>query len=243
MKKLFTLAAVLATVCLVTSASASRVRGIDVSSYQGHPAWGSVHGNGDVFAFAKATEGTYYHDADYTYNMVNGKANGVQMGAYDFTIPGSYCANTEADYFWAFAGGYITTDGKSLYPMADFESFGGHACYTSYTGWYNAWEARVKTKKTVFMHPVVYASACNGMCDLATSCTLSSWVANYNGESYLTGTPWSSCSSCNYVAPGTTGSWTYWQYTSTGTIPGISGNVDHDVYPLSLAELIDYQGL
>jgi GH25 family lysozyme M1 (1,4-beta-N-acetylmuramidase) len=24
--------------------------------------------------------------------------------------------------------------------------------------------------------------------------------------------------------------WTFWQYTSTGTIPGISGNVDRDWY-------------
>jgi lysozyme len=193
------------------NASASRILGIDVSHYQGSPNWTSVHNDGVKFAFAKATEGNYYHDSSYTYNMSHGKAAGVQMGAYDFARPDLISANTEADYFWAFAGGYITTDGKS--------------------------------KKAVFMHPVIYASACNGMCDLTTACTLSQWVANYNGQNLYTGNPWSACNCCNYVNPCTSSGWTYWQVSSTGAISGISGNVDLDAYPLSLSELIAYQGL
>jgi lysozyme len=93
------------------------------------------------------------------------------------------------------------------------------------------------------MHPVLYASAGNGMCDLTTACTLSAWVANYNGENLYTGNPWSCCTGCNYVSPGTQNGWTYWQVSSTGAICGISGNVDLDAYPLSLALLIAYQGL
>jgi len=225
------------------NAEANNLLGIDVSNYQGSINWGSVHGCGPKYAFAKATEGVSYHDPYYGGNMSNGKANGMQMGAYHFAHPASNCANAEADYFWAYAGGQITTDGKSLYPMVDFESFGGSACYSSYTAWFNAWSARVKTKKTTFMHPVLYASAGNGMCDLSTACTLSAWVANYNGENLYTGNPWSCCTSCNYVSPGTKNGWTYWQVSSTGAICGISGNCDLDAYPLSLSELIAYQGL
>ena len=226
-----------------SNADAARILGIDVSSFQGHPTWSSVHSDGVVFAFAKATEGNYYHDADYTYNMSNGKAAGVQMGAYDFARPDLISANTEADYFWAFAGGYITTDGKSIYPMVDFETLNGHVGYTSYIAWFNAWSARVKTKKTTFMHPVLYASAGTGMCDLTTACTLSEWVANYNGQNLYTGNPWSCCSCCNYVSPCTSNGWTYWQVSSTGAISGISGNVDLDAYPLDLPSLIANQGL
>lgn len=225
------------------NAIGARILGIDVSHYQGSPNWTSVHNDGVKFAFAKATEGNYYHDSSYVYNMNNGKAAGVQMGAYDFARPDLISANTEADYFWAFAGGHITTDGKSIYPMVDFEVFGGHVGYGSYTSWFNAWSSRVKSKKTTFMHPVIYASACNGMCDLTTACTLSQWVANYNGQNLYTGNPWSSCNCCNYVNPCTSSGWTYWQVSSTGAISGISGNVDLDAYPLSLAELIAYQGL
>jgi lysozyme len=223
------------------SASATRPLGIDVSHYQGSPTWSSVYSDGVRFAFAKATEGNYYHDSSYTYNMSHAKSAGVVIGAYDFARPDQIGANTEADYFWSFAGGYITTDGKSLYPMVDFEVFGGHVGYTSYTSWFNAWSSRVKSKKTTFMHPVIYASAGNGMCDLSTSCTLSAWVANYNGQNLYTGNPWSCCSCCNYVNPCTSSGWTYWQVSSTGAISGISGNVDLDTYPLTLSELKSYQ--
>jgi lysozyme len=241
-KVTFGLAAALGLMLSAGNTSA-RILGIDVSSYQGSINWSSVHGDGVVFAFAKATEGNYYHDAYFNGNMVNGKAANVQMGAYDFARPDQISANTEADYFWAFAGSKITTDGKSLYPMVDFEVFGGHVGYSSFTAWFNAWSSRVKSKTATFMHPVIYASACNGMCDLTTACTLSQWVANYNGQNLYTGNPWSSCNCCNYVSPCTSNGWTYWQVSSTGRISGISGNVDLDAYPLSLSELIAYQGL
>jgi lysozyme len=233
--------AALALTVGIGSASAARPLGIDVSHYQGSPTWSSVYADGVRFAFAKATEGNYYHDSSYTYNMSHAKSAGVVIGAYDFARPDQISANTEADYFWSFAGGYITTDGKSLYPMVDFEVFGGHVGYSSYTAWFNAWSSRVKSKKTTFMHPVLYASAGSGMCDLSTSCTLSQWVAQYNGQNLYTGHPWTCCTGCNYVSPGTSNGWTYWQVSSTGAISGISGNVDLDTYPLTLAELKAYQ--
>jgi lysozyme len=228
----------------VERAQANNLFGIDVSHYQGSINWGSVHSCGANYAFAKATEGTTYTDPNFSGYMNNGKANGVQMGAYHFAHPASNCANAEADHFWSVAGGKVVADGKSLYPMVDFESFGGSACYSSYTAWFNAWSDRVKSKTSHFLHPVIYASAGNGMCDLTTSCYLSAWVAHYNGENLYTGNPWDGCCSCcNYVDPCTKNGWTYWQVSSTGSICGISGNTDFDAYPLSLSLLISYQGV
>ena len=251
LKTSFAVAAALALTLGSNNAFATRPLGIDVSHYQGSPNWGSVRSDGVVFAYAKATEGNYYHDSSYTYNMSNGKAAGVQMGAYDFARPDQISANTEADYFWSFAGGYITTDGKSLYPMVDFEVFGGHVGYSTYTAWFNAWSSRVKSKKTTFMHPIIYCSAGSGACDLieydlSGGIYLSGWIANYNGENLYTGTPWSCCTCCNaWQCCNACGgaNWTFWQVSSTGAITGISGNVDLDTYPLTLSELISYQGL
>jgi len=229
---------------VAASVQANNLLGIDVSHYQGSINWSSVAGCGPKYAFAKATEGTTYTDPNFSGYINGGKAAGLQMGAYHFARPASNCPNPEADHFWAVAGGKITTDGKSLYPMVDFESFGGHACYSTYTGWFNQWSARVKSKTATFLRPVIYASAGNGMCDLTTACTLSAWVAHYNGENLYTGNPWDGCcTSCNYVDPGTKNGWTYWQVSSTGAICGISGNVDLDAYPLSLSLLIAYQGV
>ena len=237
------IAATLALGFAAERAQANNLFGIDVSSYQGSPNWSSVHSCGAQYAFAKATEGNYYHDADFTANMTHGKSAGMQMGAYHFARPDLNCASTEANYFWAFAGGYIIADGKSLYPMVDFEVFNGHACQSSYTDWFNQWSTDVKAKTTHFLHPVIYGSAGTGMCDLTTACTLSAWVANYNGENLYTGNPWSCCDCCNYVDPCTQNDWTYWQVSSSGSICGISGGVDFDAYPLSLSLLISYQGV
>ena len=225
------------------SAQANNLFGIDVSSYQGSPNWSSVYSCGARYAFAKATEGNYYTDPYFNGDMNNGKSAGLQMGAYHFARPDEHCVSTEANYFWSFAGGKITADGKSIFPMVDFEVYNGHDCQSSYTAWFNTWSSDVKAKTSHYLHPVIYSSAGAGMCDLSTSCTLSAWVANYNGENLYTGNPWSCCTGCNYVDPGTKNNWTYWQVSSTGSICGISGGVDFDAYPATLADLKSWQGV
>jgi lysozyme len=250
MKRLLTLAAVLATGCLATSSvMAQRPLGIDVSSFQGGINWSSAHSGGVKWAYAKATEGTYYQDSQFHNNINNGKAAGVQMGAYDFSRPDLYSPSTEANYFWSFAGSSIIADGKSLYPMVDFETFNGVVGASSYTAWMNAWASDVKAKTSHFLHPIIYCSAGSGACDLieydkSGGITLSAWIANYNGENLYTGTPWSCCTCCNAWQAGCGGAnWTMWQVSSTGAIPGISGNVDLDAYALNFTDLVAYQGV
>jgi lysozyme len=219
-----------------TSAQANNLFGIDVSSFQGSVNWSSVHANGANFAFAKATEGNYYQDAYYNGNMSNGKGAGLKMGAYDFARPDQHCASVEANYFWSFAGGRISADGKTIFPVIDFEVFGGHDCQNTYTDWINAWGGYVQGKTSAHMHPIVYGSAGTGMCDLNTGCTLEAWVANYNGENLFTGDPWSCCTSCNFKSPGTH-YWVWWQVSSSGSIGGVSGSCDFDAYFSTLSHM------
>jgi len=234
---------------LASDVKANNIFGIDVSSYQGSINWSSVHGNGAVFAFAKATEGNYYEDAYFHGNMVNGKAAGVQMGAYHFARPDLNSPSTEATYFWNFAGGYINTDGKSLFPMVDFEVFNGVVGAANYTAWFNDWANDVKGKDGTFLHPVIYCSAGTGACDLieydkSGGIQLSAWIADYDGENLYTGNPWGCCDCCNaWVTGCSTANWTYWQVTSSGSIGGVSGGCDFDAYPLSLSLLKSYQGV
>ncbi|HZM02562.1 MAG TPA: glycoside hydrolase family 25 protein [Candidatus Saccharimonadales bacterium] len=234
---------VLAAGCLATSSQASQVLGIDVSDYQGTVNWTSVHNSGVKWAFAKATEGYLFSEqSHYHTNMTSGKAAGVLMGAYHFSHPRYNTPAQEASYFWNFASPNINNDSKSLDSMVDFERYSGTLNGESYTSFFNDWGSDVKGKTTVFNRPVVYSSAGSGMCDLATSCTLSAWVANYNGEGYSTGNPWTCCDSCNFVSPGTRNNWTYWQCSSTLHIGGIV--CDCDAYAgTSATELEAYQGI
>ena len=222
---------------MVGSAQANNLFGIDVSSYQGSINWSSVYANGARFAFAKATEGNYYRDAYFNSNMTNGKNAGLKMGAYDFARPDQHCVSVESDYFWNFAGGKIIADGKTIFPVIDFEVFGGHQCQPSYTAWMNTWSSYVQGKTSAYMHPIMYASACTGMCDVTTACTLEAWVANYNGQNLYTGHPWTSCTSCNYKQPGGQ-YWVWWQVSSTGSIGGVSGNCDFDAYFSTVSHMV-----
>jgi lysozyme len=237
MKTIRVLIAGAALALCVNQAQANNLFGIDVSSFQGSVNWSSVHANGADFAFCKATEGNYYHDAYYSGNMSNAKAAGVKIGAYHFSRLDQNCASTEANYFWSFAGSKITADGKTIFPVIDFETYNGHACQSTYTAWINAWGGYVQGKTSAFMHPIVYSSAGAGMCDLTTACTLEAWVANYNGENLYTGDPWSCCTSCNFKSPGTH-YWVWWQVSSTGSIGGVSGNCDFDAYFSTLSHMV-----
>jgi len=253
-QKLITGATALATACLASSSQvkANNILGIDVSAYQGNisqTGWDDVHSDlPAAFAFARATTGyEYSEDSTYPNNMARGKAAGILMGAYEFSHLYANTPAQEASYFWNYAGSQIKKDGKSLDPMIDFEVFDGAYGYGSskadYTAWFNQWSTDIKGKTSNFMHPVIYASICAGMCDLTTACTLSQWAASYNGENIRTGSPWNQCQSCNYVDPNTGNGWTYWQGSDALLITGISGDVDLDAYPLSAADLEAYQGV
>ncbi|HWF17980.1 MAG TPA: GH25 family lysozyme [Verrucomicrobiae bacterium] len=211
-------------------ALAQRPLGIDVSSYQGQPNWSSVHGGGVVFAYAKATEGTGITDGDFVYNQNNGKAAGVYMGAYHFAHPNSASPGSEAGHFWGVAGPYVLNDGRSLMPTLDFEVFSGVVGASSYSDWANQWCNDIVSDgaaQDVSLKPVIYVSACSA-CNFNTSvATWHSWIADYNGENLYTGTPWSTCTGCEVWGGGV---WNMWQVSSSGAIPGISGNVDLDTF-------------
>lgn len=224
-----TTAALALAVYTPTQALAQRAEGVDVSSYQGSVNWGSVRNAGLPFAWAKATEGTTITDSTFAGNENNGKNAGVFMGAYHFAHPNQNSPGSEASHFWAVAGGYIKADGKTLMPMLDFEVFSGYVGASSYTDWANQFNNAIVADANgggVHVKPFVYTSACSA-CNFTTGIAAwSSDIADYNGQNSQSSTPWTTCTSCERWGSGV---WHMWQYTSTGSVPGIAGNVDRDV--------------
>jgi len=217
-------------------AIAQRPLGVDVSSYQGGSVnWSSVQGSGISFAWAKACQGTpaygYGSDGDFTINENNGKAAGVYMGAYYFAQPNDDTPAAAASYFWSIAGGYIKADGLTLMPMLDMEVFSGNVGASSYADWDNQWcQAIVNdvAASSAFAKPVIYISACHAD-ELDSS--VSQWyndIADYNGESSQSGTPWSVCSGDDVWGSGV---WNFWQYDDTASLAGFPGEQpDVDVF-------------
>ena len=217
--------------------------GVDVYAGTGTINWSSVHTAGILFAFTKATQGNYYEDANMATNVASGKAAGIYMGVYDLADPAKCTPSTEAGYFWTFAKNYILADGKTLMPVLDFEPQTlGESTYigaSSWSDWINQWCTDVKNSAAangVAVTPIIYISAgwTTNYLGSANAWT-GSWVADYNSESSLTGSPWGG--GTYYQAWGA-GVWDFWQYTSSGSVSGISGACDEDVFSGSSSQLV-----
>jgi GH25 family lysozyme M1 (1,4-beta-N-acetylmuramidase) len=205
------------------------VQGVDVASYQ-HPngaaiKWASVAADGIRFAAVKATEGAYYQNKYAPGDLTGARSAGLSTVAYAFGIPngnGSSASPTaQADYLI----NAVTTKWKisPLPPvMLDIEyNPYGAECYglsrTAMASWINGFSAEVRAKTGRL--PIIYSTQ-----DWLATCTGNStalgtgplWIAQY--ASIPSPSP----------LPANWSDWGIWQYSSTGSVSGISGNVDLD---------------
>jgi GH25 family lysozyme M1 (1,4-beta-N-acetylmuramidase) len=226
--------AVALTFAIGAKQAQARLTGVDVYEGNGTINWSSVHSAGISFAFTKATQGNYYEDPNMAANMNNGKTAGLVMGVYDLADPANCSPSTEANYFWNYAKSYILADGATLMPVLDFEPQTlGETTYTgasSWSDWVNQWCTDVQNLAAangLDVTPIIYISAGYTSTYLTSENNWTySWIADYNGYSSQTGSPWDGGS---YYQPWGSGVWDFWQYTSSGSVSGISGAVDSDV--------------
>jgi len=225
-----------------TALAQTRPMGTDVSSFQPTINWSSMRTDGLSFAWTKATEGTYYQDAYFVSHVNGAKAAGVLIGAYHFARPGydpnitgANSADTEAQYFWNFAGSYVVAGGGYLVPMLDWEDtnvLGKGFTAATLSQWANEWCNDVSNyahAAGVTIKPVIYTgswySEPGTYPGLNSTVTIwPSWISDYPS---CTG---SACgSSCPQTcAPGNTypwSSWNIWQYGDTNWSGG-----DSDVF-------------
>ncbi|MBI5382396.1 MAG: discoidin domain-containing protein [Opitutae bacterium] len=210
------------------SAALARPLGIDVSHWQGTVNWTSVKNSGVTFAWCKATQGTTYTDTQFTTNVTNAKAAGVYIGAYHFAEPatntGVAGASAEATHFWNVVKNYIKPGGYMM-PVLDIES--GLSGYTkaNASAWINRWCSDIVSKAAatgVTVKPLVYTSGNYASTYMDSSVTQwPLWMASPNGQSSQTGAPSS-------ITPWST--WTFWQYSWTGSVPGVTGDCDQNVF-------------
>jgi GH25 family lysozyme M1 (1,4-beta-N-acetylmuramidase) len=219
-----TLAKAPASAAAVSPAAVPQLPGIDVSSYQGNIDWASVAPHID-FSYAKATEGTYYTNPDFT-NQYNGPYNnGLIRGSYHFAIPNNSTGAAQADYFIAHGGGW-SADGKTLPGALDIEyNPYGAECYglsqASMVSWIHSFVNEYAAREHAY--PVIYSTT-----DWWTTCTGNSsafasedplWVANYSASGGGT-------------LPNGWGYYTFWQYADSGSQPG-----DQDVFNGAYSQL------
>jgi lysozyme len=202
----------------------SEYRGIDVSHWQGAIDWAKVKAAGIQFAIIKAggSDSGFYTDPRWEENYRNAKANGIAVGAYYFVGP----ACTSAEDGKADAQRFLNQlAGKQFeYPVfIDVEATPASAK----AGATEAAIAFCRVLEAAGYYAGIYSSTYSGYRDRLDDSKLTPfthWVAQY-------------ASKCTYG-----GAYGIWQYSSTGRVDGISGNVDMDISYMDSPSIIKNGG-
>jgi lysozyme len=178
------------------------VLGIDISHYNQVTDWQAVKNYGVNFIYCKATEGTGYVDPTFDTNHKGAIAMGIPFGAYHFARPAND-PTAEAKHFLSVINQYSL----DLIPVLDLEITANGVDLVQW----------VRTFIQTMGQPVILYTG-NWFIDEAGLTGLNDiplWT------SYYKETPPPDCGGWT--------NWTMWQYTESGNVNGIQGNVDLDV--------------
>ncbi len=218
------------------------VTGVDVADGQGAIDWASAAGAGIAFAYMKASQGTYDTDSTFAANWSGSKAAGVIRGAYHFLDP-TISGVDQATFYLNIVG---TLGAGDLPPMLDIEcptsnnepdsdnclgiGSSGDATGAAITQVMNDWLTTVKamTGRT----PIVYSYG---------SYFADDGVDTTGLENYPLYIAYPTTTGCfDYPGPWTQA--TFWQYSWTGSVAGITGQVDLDYFLGNAAALTTFIG-
>lgn len=199
------------------------IHGIDVSRYQGTITWSSVASDDVRFAIVKATEGRTYTDPTFAYNTYQAALAGIPTGAYHVWTPSRSAddAKMEANHFVHVAAPGV----GDVLPVLDMEMnrVPDGMPASVLLDWARVWLNRVTARTGV--RPMVYGSQYLFQTMLANS----TWFADHGFPLWFAWprTPLPKSMPANdWQGQG----WTFWQYSWTGRIKGIHGDVDRDKF-------------
>lgn len=229
-----------AAAAAVNQAALATVRGIDVASYQHQNgaaiSWSSVARAGYKFAAIKTTEGNYYVNPYAISDIVSAMSSGLYATVYHFAIPNITTGAVQAQFALKYSR--YRSGGRALPLMLDIEydpyvsTDHTNECYGLSAAAMRTWiSSFVSTAHSATgQYPIIYTTA-----NWWDTCTGSStafgadpmWVAAYG-----VGSP---------PLPAGWPAYTFWQYSSTGTVSGVStsGGTDLSYFNSGVVGLID----
>ncbi len=197
-----------------------QVKGIDVSHHNPILDWTEVKRQNINFTYLKATEGITHDDRNYPYNYKLAKENNIKIGSYHFYNFG-ISGREQAKHFIRIA----KSQSGDLIPAIDVE----HSPANPYS------KDKVFTKSVVKeliimenelyehygVHPVIYTNIdCYKL---------------YINNSFPNNPIW--ISSLNKEPNNDIKNWVIWQFTHSGKLDGIVGDLDLNYYRYSFDEL------
>lgn len=204
-----------------------KLLGIDVSNWQGKIDWARVKNYGFDFAMVRVGTGTssLVVDSMAIYNIAECNRLGIPVGVYFYSY--SYTADQAARLTRSVMEWIKTNKVQLQYPVAFDIEFDD--CHTKAGRAVNTEKCRqaMQVIESYGYYGIIYASEnfFRKYLDLTKLKVYDKWIAAYRGADNIS------------IKHG------MWQYSSKGSIPGISGNVDKDVAYKDYAAIIKRAGL
>jgi lysozyme len=197
------------------SNSQSFAQGIDVSKDQGTIDWQAVAQAGIVFAFVKATDGETYVDPQFSTNWDGAAAAGLLRGAYHF-FRAEDSPQSQVDLFWKTVGG--TGELGLVVDVEETMGVSNATLIANLTQFLDLLQQASGRQPMLYTYPTFW----NGLGTAAFG-SYPLWVAEYEVAAPKLPSGWST--------------WKFWQSSQSGTVSGVTGSVDLDVFNGTAAAL------
>ena len=190
------------------------VHGIDISRWQGAIDWRQAKKSGVSFAFIKATEGGDLLDPKFDLHRRGAEKAGVPWGAYHYFY---FCRPAEEQARWFIRN---VPKGADLPHVLDMEWTPNSRTCTRRPGKREVWQEARTFMNMLEAHygrrPILYTTVDFWAdTDIGQLARTEFWVRSVAGHP-------------GKVYP--RAYWSFWQYTGTGLVPGIEGQVDINVF-------------
>ena len=194
--------------------AAYAIHGVDVSRYQGDIDWGRAAGSGVRFAFIKATEGGDVADPQFAAHWYGAQAAGVPRGAYHFYY---FCRTGAEQAAWFIQN--APREAGSLPPVLDMEWTRSRNCPQRPD------PETVRAEAASFLAIVSAYYGRRAVIYTTVDFFEQNEMWRLSGHEFwlraVAGHP-------RDVYDGQ--HWTFWQYTGTGLVPGVRGQVDLNAF-------------
>ncbi|MVX35789.1 MULTISPECIES: GH25 family lysozyme [Myroides] len=202
----------------VLSRHEGKMIGLDVSHYQGDIVWAdvdSVIGRAPIeFAIIRSTMGVDGKDKKFKKNWKGAGANHFIRGAYHYYRPDENSLEQAKNFI-----NTVTLVEGDLPPILDIEDFPKEQPMDSLIKGVKKW--LVTVEKHYKVKPILYSGEYYYNTHLSKAFPeYTVWIANYN-----------------FFVEEIKDHWQFWQFTENGTVKGIKGKVDLNVYNGTKADI------
>jgi lysozyme len=199
----------------VAAAHTMPIQGIDVSYWQGNIDWNAARAAGIRFAYIKATEGGDFLDPKFVDNWYAAKRAGVARGAYHFVY---WCRPADEQALWFMLN--VPPDADALPPVLDVEwnthsktcprKVSREEALRTIRTLLTALEAHTGKQPIIYTDPKFHREVLAG---------------EFPGYHF-----WLRSVAAEPSEVYQDRRWTFWQFTTTGTVPGVTGRVDRNSF-------------